>query len=331
MHYVQIKVNCPRCKRGKVKKKGIKRNSHCSAVVKILAVMIVEINFALSSNTEGLFQEENSRDYHAGEWHFIYMKHNESQHVNSGIDLNNFDCRLHRPPVGSQFSPLLDKQQTFLNTFTKFIFMNAIIETIKQEKAVAIIRLPDSHHTLPVFEAIYHGGLRAIEVTVTTPGAIDSIKALAKGKYKGLCLGAGSVVDTETVRQCADAGAQYIVTPALNDEVVEEALRLGLPVLAGALTPSEILRAHRLGCSLVKLFPADLFGPRYVKAIRAPMPYIDLVPTGGVSIDNVAEWLGQGASAVGISSALFRGFDATKANYEQIQENSAAFHRAIHD
>lgn len=207
--------------------------------------------------------------------------------------------------------------------------MKAVIETIKREKAVAIIRLPEAQHTRPVFEAIYHGGLRAIEVTVTTPDAINSIRALAKSHYEGLCLGAGSVVDTTTVQQCADAGAQYIVIPALNEEVVEAALRLGLPVLAGALTPSEILRAHQLGCSLVKVFPADVFGPKYIKAIKAPLPYIDLVPTGGVSIENVKDWFAMGASAVGISSALMKGFDASRANYEQIQENSAAFRAAL--
>lgn len=203
--------------------------------------------------------------------------------------------------------------------------MNKLIEEIKNDKIVAIIRLQREAALLPVFEALYEGGLKTLEITVTTPGALSNLETIAKRYGSDVRLGVGSVVDIDTVYKSVDAGAAYIVTPALNEEVIKTAHKLNIPVLAGAMTPTEILRAYHLGCQLIKIFPAEFFGYTYIKAIKAPMPYVDMVPTGGVSLENMPQWFAAGASAVGVGSAFFKGFDAEKENYALLTTNAKQF------
>lgn len=204
-----------------------------------------------------------------------------------------------------------------------------VLNQIKIERVIAIIRLPNAKHTSPILEAIHQGGLNNIEVTITTPNALGTIGEIAKKDLPHLCLGVGSVVDVQTVIKCADAGAKYIVTPALNEEVIAAAHKRNLPVVAGALTPTEILKAYQLGCSLIKVFPAEFFGMKYIKAIKAPMPYVDLVPTGGVTIANIPKWLDAGATAVAIGSSILQGFDASKSNYDQVTKNATLISEQI--
>lgn len=203
------------------------------------------------------------------------------------------------------------------------------IDFLKNEKIIAMIRLTTSDSIVPIVEAMLEGGLNAIEITVTTPGAFEAISSLSKRNLDHLCLGVGSVVHPEMVPKCADSGANYVVTPAINEGVIEKATNLGLPVLAGAFTPTEVLKSYQMGCQLIKVFPAEFLGPSYIKALHAPMPYVNLVPTGGVSLRNMAAWFDSGAAAVGVGSSLLDGYRESDRNYSQVTRNSEAFREAL--
>ena len=203
---------------------------------------------------------------------------------------------------------------------------DAIVESIIDSKLIAIIRLNDSEHTIPVLEAIYEGGMRTIEVTATTPKALETIAHFAKKGPSDLLLGVGSIVDKDTAKQFIDAGAKYIVTPATQKEVILEAHKYDVPVISGAFTPTEVIEAYQLGCGLIKIFPAEFLGPKYIKALKAPMPYVSLAPTGGVTIDNMHDWFDNGASALGIGSSMLKGFNPHEKNYSQVTKNSSEFY-----
>lgn len=177
-----------------------------------------------------------------------------------------------------------------------------ILSQLLDTKIVAIIRLSSSEFVYDTAMALYKGGVKAIEITVGTPNAFEEIAKLSK--YEGILVGVGSVVDAKTAEQAIEAGAQYIVTPATKKEVIDMAHKYGKPVLSGALTPLEILQAYEWGADIVKLFPAAAFGLPYFKAVKAPMPHIPIMPTGGVSVENAAEWLRNGAVCLGVGGSL---------------------------
>ena len=177
-----------------------------------------------------------------------------------------------------------------------------ILKQLLDTKIVAIIRLSSSEFVYDTAMALYKGGVKAIEVTVGTPNAFAEIAKLSK--HEGILVGVGSVVDAKTAEQAIEAGAQYIVTPATKKEVIDMAHKHGKPVLSGALTPLEILQAYEWGADIVKLFPAAAFGLPYFKAVKAPMPHIPIMPTGGVSVENAAEWLQNGAVCLGVGGSL---------------------------
>lgn len=170
--------------------------------------------------------------------------------------------------------------------------------------AVAVVRLPAADDALRVVAALHAGGVRAVEITVTTPGAIAVIAAVVRELGDAAVVGVGSVLDAETARQAVDAGARYVVSPVFVAEVVAEAHRLGVAAMPGGFTPTEILHAHRSGADMVKVFPSDALGPSFLKGVLAPMPFLRLMPTGGVTPSNVGEWLRAGAVAVGLGGAL---------------------------
>ena len=170
--------------------------------------------------------------------------------------------------------------------------------------AVAVIRLADSGRLVRLAEALAEGGVTAIEVTMTTPNALDVIEAVDREMGDAIALGVGSVLDAETTRQAVDAGARYVVSPVFKSEVVKEAHRMGVPAMPGCFTPTEILAATEAGADVIKVFPADVFGPSFFKAVLAPMPHLRLMPTGGVSLTNAGDWIRAGAVAVGVGSAL---------------------------
>jgi 2-dehydro-3-deoxyphosphogluconate aldolase / (4S)-4-hydroxy-2-oxoglutarate aldolase len=170
---------------------------------------------------------------------------------------------------------------------------------------VAIARSASTARICAAVDTLLTSGITCIELTMTMPGAVDAIAMLVKQFGASACIGAGTVLTRDQARACIDAGAAFLVAPSAVPEVVDVALADGVPCLPGALTPSEVVAAWQAGAAAVKLFPASIGGARYLHDIRAPLPDIPLVPTGGVGIDDVAGYLKAGAVAVGLGSPLF--------------------------
>ena len=178
------------------------------------------------------------------------------------------------------------------------------IELIANSGVIAIVRANSSAELIDVAEAIKRGGINVIEITMTTPNALDVIKDVSK-KFAGEVLaGAGSVLDPETARMAILAGAEFIVAPTLSFATIALCNRYGKVVIPGTFTPTEILSAWEAGADFVKVFPASVGGPDYIKAVKAPLPQVLLVPTGGVDVDNAGDFLKAGATAVAIGGSL---------------------------
>ena len=179
------------------------------------------------------------------------------------------------------------------------------VSRLREIGIIPIVRAASADVAIPVAEALLQTGLPVVEITMTVPDAIDAIGGLAKRFGGTMLIGAGTVTDAETARRTMDAGAEFIVTPCLVPEVIEAANRAQVAVLPGALTPGEIFEAFRKGGDMVKIFPAQsVGGAAYVRALRGPFPGIPLVPTGGVTLENVAEMFKAGAAAIGVGSEL---------------------------
>lgn len=196
---------------------------------------------------------------------------------------------------------------------------------------VAVVRADSGGDDLvKVVEAVAAGGVHCIEVTMTTPGALDCIKIASEKLEKAdALLGVGSVLDPETCRMAILAGAEYVVTPTLSVPTIEMARRYGKPVVCGAYTPTEILTAWEHGSDLVKVFPASVGGPGYIKAIKGPLPQIPLVPTGGVKLDNVGEFLHAGAAALAVGGNLVSKKQLAARDFDGIAANAKAFADAV--
>ena len=169
---------------------------------------------------------------------------------------------------------------------------------------VSIIRAKSGEQLVEVAKALYDGGIDVIEVTFTVPGVLDIISAVKKELGDRILLGAGTVLDTESARAAILAGAEFIVTPTVKPEVIQLCNRYSKAVMPGALTPTEILTAWEAGADFVKVFPADVGGPGYLKAVHGPLPQVRLLPTGGVDLNTLPAFVKAGASAVGLGSAL---------------------------
>ena len=183
-----------------------------------------------------------------------------------------------------------------------------VLSRIRESGLVAVVRAESAEQAEKIAEALAAGGVAAIEITFTVPGAADVIKTLAT-KYKSgeIIIGAGTVLDSETARIAILHGAQYIVSPCLNVETVKLCNRYNVACMPGAMTLKETVEAVEAGGDIVKIFPGELFGPAIIKAFRGPLPYALLMPTGGVSLDNVADWIKAGSVAVGVGSTLTAG------------------------
>jgi 2-dehydro-3-deoxyphosphogluconate aldolase/(4S)-4-hydroxy-2-oxoglutarate aldolase len=175
---------------------------------------------------------------------------------------------------------------------------------IEETGVIAIMRAQSSGQLIAAAEAIQKGGVRAIEVTMTTPGALDVIAQAKQKLGKEVAFGAGTVLDPETGRAAILAGADFIVGPNLNLALIELCNRYGVPAVPGCYTPSEILSAWQAGADFVKLFPASVGGPDLVQAILAPLPQVRLIPVGGVDLDTAAAFMKKGAAALGVGSSL---------------------------
>jgi 2-dehydro-3-deoxyphosphogluconate aldolase / (4S)-4-hydroxy-2-oxoglutarate aldolase len=207
----------------------------------------------------------------------------------------------------------------------------AIVQEIERAGIVAVIRMKEPEKLRAVVEAIAAGGIRALEVTMTVPGAVDLIRSLAPTMPPGFVLGAGTVVDAATATKVIEAGAQFIVSPVFRAAVIRAAAAAGVPVLPGCFTPTEILEAWDAGADVVKVFPATALGPAFLKDIRGPLPHVKLMPTGGVTLENAGDWIRAGAVAVGVGTALLDAkaiaagdFAVLRANAERIVANVKA-------
>jgi 2-dehydro-3-deoxyphosphogluconate aldolase / (4S)-4-hydroxy-2-oxoglutarate aldolase len=197
-----------------------------------------------------------------------------------------------------------------------------VAAALEQAGVVAIIRMSDPSRVDNVFQALVDGGIQALEVTMTVPGAVDHIRRLASAAPKGFALGAGTVTDAETARRVVDAGATFVVSPVFRPAVVKATHEAGAAALPGCYSPTEILDAWDAGAEIVKVFPATSLGPGYLKDVHGPMPQVKLMPTGGVSIDNAGEWIRAGAVAVGMGSALTDKSAIDRGQFEVITANA---------
>ena len=186
------------------------------------------------------------------------------------------------------------------------IIMNKseVIKTIRDIGVIPVVRASSSEEAIQVVEAIKAGGVPILEITMTVPGAVQVIKELVK-RFDDAIVGAGTVLDAETARACIDAGAQFIVSPALNPETINCCRALDIAVMPGALTPTEIVMAWNAGADFVKVFPVGAVGAAgYIKSLKAPLPQVELVPTGGVTLANAAAFIEAGAAAIGVGADL---------------------------
>lgn len=189
---------------------------------------------------------------------------------------------------------------------------------------VAVVRAENAEQAVKIADSCVKAGIAGIEITFTVPKAVDVIEKLCE-VYKGgeILVGAGTVLDPETARAAILAGASYVVSPCLNKEVVKLCNRYQIPCMPGAMTIKEVVECMEAGADIVKIFPGELFGPAIIKSIKGPIPQAKLMPTGGVSIDNVDEWISAGCVAVGVGGSLTAG--AKKGDYKSIEDIGKQF------
>jgi 2-dehydro-3-deoxyphosphogluconate aldolase/(4S)-4-hydroxy-2-oxoglutarate aldolase len=200
----------------------------------------------------------------------------------------------------------------------------AVLKRITDCGLVAVVRADSSEQAQKIADACAAGGVAAIEITFTVPGAEQVIRDLASVYKNGdIIIGAGTVMDSETARTAILAGAQYVVSPYLNVEMVKLCNRYQVPCMPGAMTIKEIVEAMEAGADIVKIFPGELFGPKIIKAVKGPIPYAKMMPTGGVDLNNVEEWIKAGAVAVGAGSSLIKG--AKTGDYAAITSTAIQF------
>jgi 2-dehydro-3-deoxyphosphogluconate aldolase/(4S)-4-hydroxy-2-oxoglutarate aldolase len=199
------------------------------------------------------------------------------------------------------------------------------LRLIQETGVVAIMRAKSSDQLIAAADAIRRGGVRVIEVTMTTPGALDVIKEATRRYGEEVLFGAGSVLDTETARAAMLAGAGFVVAPTLKPAVIEMCSRYGVPVMPGCFTPTEMLTAWELGADMVKLFPAEIGGPALVRAILAPLPQLKIVPVGGVDLKTAADFIRSGAAALGVGSSLVNQKLLDAGDMDELARRAAAF------
>jgi 2-dehydro-3-deoxyphosphogluconate aldolase/(4S)-4-hydroxy-2-oxoglutarate aldolase len=201
-----------------------------------------------------------------------------------------------------------------------------VLQRIRDTGLIPVVRAESADQAMRAVEAIKAGGVGVLEVTMTVPGAIGVIKQLAKAYGGEALIGAGTVLDPETARACIQAGAQFIVSPALNEDTIAFCRDNDVAVFPGALTPTEVLRAWSAGADAVKVFPAGAVGgASYLRALKAPLPQIELVPTGGVSLKTAADFIKAGAMALGVGADLVDMKALREGNAELITERARQF------
>jgi 2-dehydro-3-deoxyphosphogluconate aldolase / (4S)-4-hydroxy-2-oxoglutarate aldolase len=201
-----------------------------------------------------------------------------------------------------------------------------ILSSITEVGVMPVIRTTTAEEAILAVEATYRGGMRAMEITMTVPGAIRALEKVADRFGDQVVLGAGTVLDPETARACMLAGAEFFVTPSLKVSTIEMAKRYSKVICPGALTPTEVLTAWEAGADAVKVFPCgNVGGPKYIKALRGPFPHIDLIPTGGVNLETAGEFLKVGACAVAVGGELIDSKNLKEKRFDLIEEKARQY------
>jgi len=203
-----------------------------------------------------------------------------------------------------------------------------VVKSLLEEKIVAVVRLQSEDDGLPVARALIQGGVRVIEMTLTTPGATTLIERMRE-ELPTAIVGAGSVLTRDDVDRCVAAGATFLVGPVLEPDVLQYSLGKGIPFCPGTFTPTEAYTAWRLGAPLVKVFPAARLGPKLLSDLKAPMPFLRLMPTGGISVDTVGDFLAAGADVVGAGSWLIDKTAVAEKKFDLIQERAAQLREQV--
>lgn len=204
-----------------------------------------------------------------------------------------------------------------------------VLEKVKQLGLLAVIRGPSAELTVKMVDALVAGGVSCIEITYSTPDAESVVRTLA-GKYGDtIVLGMGTLTKPEQALSARQAGARFLVSPICEPTLVKAMVASGLLCMAGALTPTEVFQAYSMGVDVVKVFPGSLGGPTYIKALKGPFPYIPMMPTGGVSAGNAAEWFAAGVVAVGAGSELCPPQLAEEGKFDEISKRAAAFVQVV--
>jgi len=205
---------------------------------------------------------------------------------------------------------------------------NEIVERLQNPGVIAIIRISNAQQVLPLAEALVAGGVNAVEITMTTPNALEAIRS-AREAFKGQALiGVGTVLNTATCQAAIDAGAEYVVSPICRAELIPVAHSAGKPVMLGAYTPTEAQRAHEAGSDFIKIFPAETLGPKFIKALKAPLPHLRIVPTGGVDVNTIADFFKAGCAAVGVGSAMVSPELLDAGNWLEVTKRASALVKA---
>src|SRR5437762_8146031 len=233
--------------------------------------------------------------------------------------LSHFPRRIHR------------RQNSVAHREEIAVMAESQLRHVLDSGIVAVVRAPDSDQLVHVARALADGGVDVVEITMSVPNALDVLRQVRQELGERLLLGAGTVLDAETARAVLLAGAEYVVAPTLNLDVIRLCRRYDNLVMPGALTPTEILRAWEAGADIVKVFPADVVGPAFFKAVRAPLPQIRLMPTGGVDLQTAAAFLKAGACCLGVGSQLVEPVAVANRNFDRIRDLARQYVQVVRD
>ncbi len=205
-----------------------------------------------------------------------------------------------------------------------------ILDAITGIGIVPVVRTHSAESAIRAVDAIYRGGIRAAEITMTVPGALRALEKVADHYGDKIILGAGTVLDPETARSCMLAGAEFFVTPALNIKTIEIAKRYSKVICPGALTPTEVVTAWEAGADVIKIFPADsVGGAKYIRSLKAPLPHIEMIPTGGVNLQTCGDFLKAGACAVAVGGELVSAQLIKDEDFDEIERRARQFREAV--
>jgi 2-dehydro-3-deoxyphosphogluconate aldolase / (4S)-4-hydroxy-2-oxoglutarate aldolase len=202
--------------------------------------------------------------------------------------------------------------------------LNEVLGEIRKQKIVAIIRGDSTDLIESTVESLYQGGIRLVEITMNTQGALNGIERI-KQAFPEMLVGAGTVLDPETARSAIVAGASYILTPTLKASTIEMGNRYNVPVIPGVLTPTEALTAYEAGAKMVKIFPIRSLGPKYISDLHGPLPHLDMMAVGGISLDNASSFIKAGSCALGIGSSLVDNTLVQQGDFTEIEKRARRF------